>query len=494
MRDEELCDLPALEHRRLIRDGELSSRELLDCLLRRIEDVNPVVNAIVTLDPDGARAEAAAADEAQARGQELGPLHGLVVAHKDLLATRGMRTTLGSRLLQDDVPSQDAALARRIRQAGAVRVGKTNVPEFGFGSHTFNAVFGVTRNPYAPARSSGGSSGGAAAALAAGMVSLADGGDMGGSLRNPASFCNVVGLRPPIGRVTTAPVRTGWPGLAVLGPMGRTVRDVALFHGAIAGFDADDPQSLPGDGGEFLALADTAPPESLAGVRVGWSADLGGVPVDPAVTEIIETAGAGTFEALGARRVGWEADFAGAERAFLAIRGWAVAGLLREAYATQPDLLSANARDNTEEGLRVTAEDLFLAAVAQQDIRARVLAQFAHVDVLATPTAQVPPFPAEWDWPHEIAGVGFDHYLSWMKSCWYITLTGLPAISVPCGFTPEGLPVGIQLVGRPCGEVELLRVAAAFEHANAAGRRRPDLQAVASWAGEASSDACVTRS
>jgi amidase len=306
------------------------------------------------------------------------------------------------------------------------------------------------------------------------MVSLADGGDQGGSLRNPASFCNVVGLRPPIGRVSRAPVTTGWPTLSVLGPLGRTVADVALLYSALAGFDPADPNSIPGDGSAFLEIAEEEPRQSLSGLRVGWTPDLGGLPVDAAVTAVLETAGRGAFQRLGAQLADWTPDFTGADEAFLTQRGWSVVNALGDAYRANPELFGENVRMNVAEGATVTPERLHRAAALQVAVRARVLAAFEHADILAMPTVQLPPFPGEWEWPREVAGVPHDHYLMWMRSCWYITITGLPAISVPCGFTADGLPVGIQLVGRPYGEAELLRVARAFENANPAGLVRPD--------------------
>jgi amidase len=264
----DLCYLPATAQRALLSRRALSARDLLRAYVSRIDSVNPVVNAIVTMDVEGATAQAQAADDALARGEDVGPLHGLVVAHKDLLPTRGMRTTFGSPLFKDFVPTEDAAVAARIRAAGAIRLGKTNVPEMGAGSHTFNPLFGPTRNPYDTDRSAGGSSGGAAAALASGLVSLADGSDLGGSLRNPASFCNVVGLRSAPGRVSKAPLLTGWMTMSIVGGMGRTVADTALLQSVLAGFDPRDPTSLPGDGSEFAAIAAADPPSTCA--VCGW--------------------------------------------------------------------------------------------------------------------------------------------------------------------------------------------------------------------------------
>jgi amidase len=469
----DLCYLPATEQRELLCRRAISSRELLQASLDRIDEVNPVVNAIVTMDADGAMAQAQAADDALGRGESLGPLHGLVVAHKDLLPTKGMRTTWGSPIYADFIPDQDAAVAARMRAAGAVRLGKTNVPEMGAGSHTFNPLFGPSRNPWDTGRTVGGSSGGAAAALASGMVSLADGSDLGGSLRNPASFCSVVGLRSAIGRNSRAPVQTGWISMSVVGAMGRTVADVALLQSVLAGYDPRDPVSLAGDGRAYAALADGDSPATLAGTRVGWSRTLGGLPVEPAVTGVLERDGKPALASLDADTRDIEPDFEGAEIAFRTLRAWEMAQNYGELYRTRQDELSDNIRANVEAGLDLTAADIYDAYTARTRLYTRMVALFDEIDVLAAPVVQVPPFPVEWHWPREVAGVAQDDYLGWMRSCWYVSITGLPAISVPCGFTDDGLPVGLQLVGRPQGEVELLRTALAFERANPVWQRRP---------------------
>jgi amidase len=464
--DTDLCFLPAVHQRDLLMRRAISARELLRAHLERIEAVNPTVNAIVTMHADEAMVQAQAADE-------VGPLHGLVVAHKDLLNTKGMRTTFGSPIYQDNVPETDAAIATRMREAGAIRLGKTNVPSMGAGSHTFNPIFGPTRNPYNTGRSAGGSSGGAAAALASGLVSLADGSDLGGSLRNPASFCNVVGLRSAPGRITKAPVETGWMTMSILGPMGRTVADTALLQSVLAGFDPKDPTSLPGDGTEFAALATSTPPSNLRGWRVGWSQTLGGLPVDPAVTAVLERDGKSALEGLGADIREMEPDFDGAEEAFRTLRAWTMVQNYRELYRTRRDELSENIIANVEMGLDLTAGDVYNAHTARTRLHNRMVELFDDIDILALPTVQLPPFPVEWTWPREVAGEVQEDYLGWMRSCWYVSATNLPAISVPCGFTDDGLPVGIQFVGRSLGEVDLLRFAMAFEQANPMWMRRP---------------------
>lgn len=471
----DLCFRPAVEQRKLLLRRAISARDLLRASLGRIGEANPTVNAIVTMHADEAMAEAQAADDALARGEPVGALHGLVMTHKDLLNTKGMRTTFGSPIYADNVPDEDAAIATRMRAAGGIRLGKTNAPEMGAGSHTFNPVFGPTRNPYDPGRSAGGSSGGAAAALASGMVSIADGSDTGGSLRNPASFCNVVGLRSAAGRITKAPLATGWMTVSVPGPMGRTVADVALLQSVLAGFDPRDPTSLPGDGSAFAAIADSEPASDLRGWRVGWSQTLGGLPVEPEVTEVLEREGRTALGELGAEIRDMEPDFEGAEFSFRTLRAWEMVQKYGELYRTRKDELSENIVANIEMGLDLTAADVYDAHTARTRLYTRMVELFGKIDILATPTVQLPPFPVEWTWPREVAGEVQPDYIGWMRSCWYVSATGLPAISVPCGFTADGLPVGIQFVGRPLGEVELLRFAQAFEAANPAWERRPEV-------------------
>jgi len=475
----DLCYLPAVEQWRLLADRRLSARELLDAYLARIERINPHINAIVTMHPEEAREQAQAADDALARGEAPGPLHGLVIAHKDLMATKGMRTTWGSRLFEHFVPAEDAEPAVKMRQAGAIRLGKTNVPEMGAGSHTFNPIFGATRNPYDRTKTAGGSSGGAGAALASGLLSLADGSDMGGSLRNPASFNNVVGLRPAPGRVSRVPVLNGWSNLSVVGGMGRTVADCALLTGVLAGFDPRDPVSLPGDGSEFIAIAHEEPAASLKGLRVGWSRDLGGLPIDPAVTQVLEADGRPVLESLGAAVRDLEPDLDGAEESFRTLRAWEMAQTYGDYYRKDPALLSENVRNNVSWGLDLTATDIHRALLARTRLHARVAALFEGIDILATPAVQLPPFPVDWTWPREVAGVPQPDYLGWMRASWHISATVLPAISVPCGFTEDGLPVGIQFVGRALAEAEVLRVSMAFEAAHPAWRRRPSFPEVA---------------
>ncbi|MCF6734815.1 amidase [Blastococcus sp. KM273129] len=469
--DDDLCTRPATELAALVRDREVSARELLEAHLRRIERLDPQVNAVVTLDAEGARAAADAADAAQAAGRPLGPLHGLPVAHKDTHATGGMRTTWGSPLHAETVPDADELVVARLVGAGAVRVGKTNVPEFAAGSHTFNPVFGVTHNPYRHGLSAGGSSGGAAAALAAGFVPVAEGSDMGGSLRNPAAFCNVVGLRPTPGRVPTWPAPMAWSQLSVQGPMGRTVADVALQLSVIAGPDPRVPIALSDDPSGFAAPL----PERLDGLRVAWAPDLGGqVTVDPAVTAVLAPSVA-VFESLGATVEEACPDLSGADEVFGTLRAWLFDAAFSELAARHPDQVKASIRWNAELGAELTGADLARAEQLHTKLYERVVAFFERYDVLLAPTTQVLPFPVEVEYPTEIAGVHQENYLEWMRSCTVVSATGCPALSVPGGFTPDGLPVGLQVIGPPRADRRVLEVGHAFEQATRFGERRPPL-------------------
>ena len=452
---------------------EISARELLDLHLARIADTNPDVNAVVSLDEERARAGAAEADERLARGEPLGPLHGLPHAFKDTHEVAGWRTTFGSPLRERYVPKRDDLVAERIRGAGVVTIGKTNVPEWAAGSHTFNPIFGTTRNPYDLTRSAGGSSGGAAAALASGMVPLADGSDMGGSLRNPASFNNVVGLRPSAGRVPNWPTTNAWELLSVGGPMARNVEDLALLLSVLAGPSRRAPLSLETPGAVF------APPVhgDLAGVRVALSIDLGGAfQVDHAVADVIR-AQAGVLEAQGASVEDAHPVLHSADAAFRTLRAWLFQYRFHTLLEKRPDGFKPSLRDNILLGADLTGGDVAKAYQQLTSIQDRMRAFFETYDVLALPVSQVPPFSADEEYPATINGEPQATYLDWMRSAYLITVTGCPAISVPAGFTPEGWPVGIQLVGPARGERRLLEIARAFEQATRVGERRPQLGA-----------------
>ncbi|MCP5200036.1 MAG: amidase [Gammaproteobacteria bacterium] len=461
------CDLDARAQRALVARGEVSPSELLEAHLARIEQVNPRLNAIVTLDVEGARTQARHLDRLVARHAEL-PLLGLPLAVKDLAATRGMRTTMGSPIYRDFVPDYDELFVERLRAAGANIIGKTNTPEFGAGSQTFNPVFGATLNPYDPSRTCGGSSGGAAVALATGMIPLADGSDLGGSLRNPAAFCNVVGLRPSPGRVPSWPKQFSSDALAVHGPMARNVADCAWLLSVMAGPDPRVPISLAEDGASFRR--DLA--RDFRGRRVAWSADLGGYPVDRRITAVLEAA-LPQVAALGCEVEAATPDLSDADDIFRTLRAWMFLARGREDYTRHREQMKDTLRWNIEQGLALTAADISRAEVARSALVARVARFFDDYDFLLCPATQVPPFPVEQEWVREIEGVELATYLDWMGVCCAITVTGLPAISVPAGFTAEGLPVGLQIVGRRWADFELLQFAHAFEQASGHGRRRP---------------------
>jgi len=471
----DLCGSDAVTLAGLLRRREVSAREVVAAHIKRIEEADPVVNAIVTRTFDQALAKAAAADDALARGEPAGLLHGLPVAHKDLVEVSGVRTTFGSPLFSEHVPDRDALIVARMSGAGAISLGKTNTPEFGAGSHTVNAVFGATRNPYDPSRSAGGSSGGAAAALAARMVVLADGSDLGGSLRNPASFCNVVGLRPSPGRVPVWPVADAADWMGVEGPMGRTVADVALLLAVMSGPDPRVPLALDAPPPE---LADPAQVTGLLdrdvrGLRVGWSADLG-LPVDPAVRAALAAARK-VLAGLGCAVVDAAPDLTGADEGFRTWRAQRYATAFGPLLAEHPDRVGPNVAWNVRRGLELTTADLSRATRLLAGLAGRVSEFFDTVDVLACPATQVAAFDIELDWVHEIDGVPQHTYLDWMASAYLISATGLPAISVPAGFTPAGLPVGLQIVGRRREDWPLLAVAHAFESATRHGSIPPAL-------------------
>ncbi len=465
---DDICDLSAVDMAARIRRRDLSAREVMTAHLARIERLNPKVNAIVTLVADRAMADAARADEQTASGRPLAVLHGLPVVHKDLVDTAGIRTTRGSRFYSDNVPKTDALIVTRIRAAGAITCGKTNTPEFGAGSQTFNAVFGPTRNPYDLTRTCGGSSGGAAVSLACGLVPIADGSDMGGSLRNPAAFCNVVGLRPSPGRV---PADGGsWSPLSVLGPMGRSVADVALFLSAIAGPDPRSPISLTEDPARFRASLE----RDFKDVRVAWWQGLGGIPFEPDIRRIID-ANRRVFEDLGCRVEDAEPDFAGVDQAFPTLRFAASHPTYSDLIRQRPEWVKDTIKWEVAQAERLTGADVGRALARQARMYDQSRTFFERYDYFVLPVTQVSPFDANTPYPTEIAGQQMATYLDWMRSCWYVSFMANPAISVPAGFTPAGLPVGLQIVGRHRDEWSVLQIANAFEQATRHGLRRPPL-------------------
>lgn len=460
----------ATEMLRLLKARKISARELLHLHLERIAAINPKINAIVTLVEDQARRQAALADEAAAKGRWLGPLHGLPTAHKDLQDTKGIRTTYGSPLYRDHVPTQSTLMVERIQQAGAITLGKTNTPEFGAGSQTFNPVFGATRNPYDLSKTSGGSSGGAAAAVAAGLLPLADGSDTGGSLRNPAAFCGVVGFRSSPGRVPRWPTGAAWNTISVNGPIARTVEDVALFLSAMAGPDPRFPLSIHEPGATFARpLA-----RSFKGVRLAWMPSFAGLPFDPRIRETF-AASRKVFESLGCALDETPGpDFSEAPEVFRTLRAMSFHQQHAAKVAQHRDSIKATVLEEVDRGAQLTGPQIEEAEAKRSRLFARVGEFLQRYEYLVLPVTQVPAFSVDAEYVRAIDGVKMNSYLDWMSSCWYITVTTLPCISVPGGFTRDGLPVGIQIVGRHQADFAVLQLAHAFQQA-APVTRRPTL-------------------
>jgi len=460
-----LCFTGARALARMLRARKLSATELMQAFIAQIERVNPKVNAIVTFLPEQALKAAKALDRRKAFDR---PLAGLPIAYKDLLPTKGVRTTWGSPIYRDHVPVQDHLLVERLSAAGAILIGKTNTPEFGAGSQTYNPVFGPTRNPYDLSKTAGGSSGGAAAAVAAGMLPLADGSDLAASLRNPGNYCNVVGFRPTPGRVPSWPAPNAWDTLSTLGPLGRTVDDTAFLLAAMAGPDARAPTAIAEPGAVFARPLK----RNFRKTRVAWSRDLGGLPMDPKVTEVLEPARA-LFRRLGCTVEEAEPDFRGATEAFETLRAVGFLGRYGALLKEHRDKLKDTVIWNIEEGLKRSAEDIARAMALRSELFQRMRTFLEKYEFLLCPVNQLPPFPVEVEWPREIAGVPLGNYLDWMKSCYYITITSHPAVSVPAGFTPEGLPVGLQIVGRYRDDFGVLQLAHAYEQETQHWKRRP---------------------
>jgi amidase len=463
-----LCELGAIELAARIRRKDVSAREVMTAHLARIERVNPRVNAIVTLVAERALADAARADEQMARGDATGVLHGLPIAHKDLFDTAGIRTTRGSPFYRDNVPATDALVVTRSRAAGAITVGKSNTPEFGAGSQTFNTVFGATRNPYDLTRTCGGSSGGAAVALRCGMVPIADGTDAGGSLRNPAAFCNVVGIRPSPGRVPGE--GSSWSPLSVSGPMARSVADLALFLSVLAGPDPRGPFSLDQDAARFRGSLG----RDFNGARVAWWRGLGGIPVEPEIRRVVDGSRR-VLEDLGCVVEEAEPDFEGVAQAFPALRFTANHPQYAPLVRQRPEWVKDTIKYEVEQAERLTGADIGRAMARQAQMFAQSHAFFQRHDYFILPVTQVVPFDVNMPYPAEVAGTPMPTYLDWMRSCWYVSFMANPAMSVPAGFTASGLPVGLQIVGRHRDEWSVLQLGYAFEQATRHGERRPGI-------------------
>lgn len=456
--EDTLTWLPAVELTKLIRSGELSAREALQAHWARIDRVNPLINAVIYEDRERAWQAAERADETQATGGLLGALHGVPLTNKDTNETAGMPNTWGSPLLRDVVPERDSLIVARLRAAGAIMTGKNNVPEFAAGAHTFNEVHGTTTNPYDPTRSAGGSSGGAAAAIAAGIQSIGDGSDMGGSLRIPAAFCNILGLRPSRGRIPT-PGDNAWMWLGRTGPMARDVTDLALMMSVLSGPDPRVPLSIEESGLDFRVGLRSG----IAGVRIGWSPDVGlGIPVEPEVVAVCERmlsvlvdAGATVVEA--SPRID-EADAVFRDtRAHDFEFGWG------ELVRSHPDQVKPEMLRNVEQGAQQSAADLRELARARTRLEGRVREYFSEFDLWITPTAQVLPFNAEERWPSSVDGHPMGDYLDWMRSVCVVSAMDVPALSLPAGFSKSGLPVGLQVVAPHGNDALLLRVAQACD-------------------------------
>lgn len=458
----DLCFTPATKLARLIRQKKVSPVEVVRAVLDRIERVNPKLNAYCTVVAERALKAARHAESAVMKKKALGPLHGVPVSIKDLVPTAGIRTTWGSKIYEHHVPDEDGLVVERLKAAGAIVIGKTNTPEFGAGANTYNAVFGPTRNPWNPALTCGGSSGGAAVALATGMGPLAQGSDLGGSLRIPAAFCGVVGFRTTPGLVPVYPSQLGWDTYSVQGPMARTVADTALMLAAISGPDERVPISFPADTREFVRAVNTP---SVKGLRVAWSPDLGIAPVEREVKQVAETA-AKVFARLGARVEDGHADFSTVQEIIRVSRGLRMAALHADKLAKWREVMNPNLVWNIEQGLKLSAEDVGRAETLRTELWGRVRTFFSRYDLLLTPTVAVLPFPVEIPYPKEVNGRPMANYIEWVLPTYAFTVVGLPAISVPAGWTADGLPVGLQIVGRWRGEASVLRAAAAFETAS----------------------------
>jgi len=467
--DRELCFTSARELAAAIRNRALSAREVMAAFLSRIAALNSKINAIVAkLADDQCLALADAADRQLANGEDVGPLHGLPFAFKELEPVVGFPMTRGSLIFKDFMPSDDSVLAERLRCAGVLPIGKTNISEFGMGSHSYNEVYGTTLNPYDLTKSAGGSSGGAGAALAAGMVPLASGSDLGGSLRNPANFNNIVALRPSVGLVPSAPMALPFFGFTVKGPMARSVADTAFLLSLMAGADPRDPACYPCDPRVFAAPLE----RDFRDVRVAWCPDLGGLPLDTRVRDVLKRQRQ-AFADLGCVVEEAVPDLAGADEVFLTLRAWHYFHTLGPLLDRQRDKMKPEAVWQIELGRDLTGDAIAKAMQLHGEVIQRMRRFQEKYEFLICAVNQVPPFDASLDWPHEIDGVTMETYLDWMKSAYWITSTFAPAISVPSGFSADGLPVGIQLVGRYRDDLGVLQLAHAFEQITGFSKTRP---------------------
>ncbi|WP_286238618.1 amidase [Neptuniibacter halophilus] len=476
---EQLLSLTADDLSKAIRSRSVSCVEVMQSYLAQIERYNPVYNAIVSLrDQESLLAEAKAADKDLDQGRYRGWMHGFPHAVKDLAATKGIKTSLGSPILKDWVPGHDAVFVERLRQSGAILIGKTNTPEFGLGSQSYNTVFGVTRNAYDPALCAGGSSGGAAVAVATGMVPVADGSDMMGSLRNPAAYNNIIGFRPSQGVVPFGPTKeVFFQQLGYEGPMGRTVKDTAMLLSVMSGYDSRVPLSHKSDPNRFMHSLDT----DTQGMKVAWLGDFNGnLPTEPGVMSLCEGA-LKHFSTMGCSVEPVTMQYSVDElwQTWLTLRHFLIAGIASGLYAKESNraLMKPEAIWEIEGGLKLSAMDVYAASKARTQWYLALDKLFDQYDVVALPTAQVFPFAAATHWPEEINGTPMDTYHRWMQIVTPGTLSGCPVVNVPAGFDAQGRPMGIQLIGRNKEDLKLLKIAHAYEKASRLTEIKPSLKA-----------------
>jgi len=470
MHDTAICYMPAVDMAQEIRTKKLSPVEVINVVLSRIERLNPRINAYCTLLAESARKQAREAEAKVMQGDELGPLHGVPVSIKDLTFTKGVRTTSGSKIYENFIPSCDAIVVERLRAAGAIMLGKTNTPEFGFMGLTDNLLFGTTRNPWNLECHAGGSSGGAAAAVAAGMGQLAQGSDGGGSIRIPSSFCGVFGIKPSFGRVPRGPGSTNWQTLSQYGPISRNVRDAALALEIMAGRDDRDRQSLPDTNLNYLSLLNG----DLKGLRVAWSPDLGYAVVEPQVLEKTSAA-VSIFETLGCTVEMATPDITNPERAFELIWLVTYAAAYGDKLDKWGDQMDPRLVALIKRGKERLAVEYAQAAIEREELFDRFLPFFDRYDLLLTPATAVPAFDVNKFEITEIGEVQVSSWLNWTPFTYPFNLTGQPAASAPCGWTDGGLPVGLQIVGRCFDDATVLKAAAAFESASPWSHRQPPL-------------------
>lgn len=458
-------ELSATEQRRRIAARELTVVEYVEACLERVKQLNPTLNAIVTLNPN-ALDDAAQLDKRIKKGEDPGPLCGLTVGIKDVTPVAGLRTTYGSPIYADHVPAEDALVVRRLREAGAVILGKTNCPEFAAGANTFNEVFGRTRNPWDTTKSAGGSTGGGAAALATGMIALAEGTDLGGSLRIPAAFCGVTGLRPSVGLVPTHPTDWVWDTLAVSGPIARTAEDVALMLQSIAGPAEQSPLAQPIEGRDFVRGARGA----RKNLRIAYCADIAGIGVDRDVERVCRDAAFALAE-KGALVEEIDVNLSAARPAFLSLRGlWFVTQMFSR--LDMQDRFGTNVGNNVRSGLQVTSKEIAAAEAYRGHLWHQMRQLFTEYDHLLTPCVAVPPFPVEQNYPDTIAGKPMETYIDWIAPTFVLSLTGLPSASVPAGLDSGGMPVGLQIAGGQFGEEDVLSIAAQIQKLRPIGAPR----------------------